>query len=304
MAASCYYLAQSAMSIELENLRPPRPERAIAGGLLLSTLYVGPLVLLALAWRRILIGLNGGRNRLPWQEALLVYTKTNLMKYLPGNLLGFVGRNFLLARIGFSHAVIAAGSALEVALALLACGALAVLLAWNELRLLIPSSGNWIVWGVLGGAAIGGLSLAARLGLRPASPAPPSDASGSMARQSLLPLSLSALGLQALAFLALGASFTLVFPLVLEAPIGSAEFRKTFAAFLVAWLLGFLTPGAPGGLGIKEATLVLLLSPTFGPEAAMASALIHRLVSVLGDLNAWLLSQALKRLCPSRFNPS
>jgi uncharacterized membrane protein YbhN (UPF0104 family) len=57
-------------------------------------------------------------------------------------------------------------------------------------------------------------------------------------------------------------------------------------AYLRAWLTGFAVPGAPGGLGVRESVLVLLLS---GADDAMAAPALGlglgmRLVSTLGDV--------------------
>lgn len=63
-------------------------------------------------------------------------------------------------------------------------------------------------------------------------------------------------------------------------------------AFSCAWLLGFVIPGAPGGLGVFEATAYELLQHNF-PSAIVFSAIaLYRLISILaetaGAAFAWL----------------
>ncbi|YAG05972.1 Flippase-like domain-containing protein [Nostoc sp. DSM 114167] len=65
-----------------------------------------------------------------------------------------------------------------------------------------------------------------------------------------------------------------------------------FGAFSCAWLLGFIIPGAPGGLGVFEATAYELLRHHF-PSALVFSAIaLYRLISILaetaGAALAWL----------------
>jgi uncharacterized membrane protein YbhN (UPF0104 family) len=55
------------------------------------------------------------------------------------------------------------------------------------------------------------------------------------------------------------------------------------AAGCAAWLCGFVVPGAPGGLGIREAVLTLLLTPLTGADTALLAALAFRAVTLLGD---------------------
>ena len=57
-------------------------------------------------------------------------------------------------------------------------------------------------------------------------------------------------------------------------------------AFALSWLLGVLVPLAPGGLGLREGSLVLSLGAAVGAGPATALALALRLVSFAGELVA------------------
>lgn len=65
------------------------------------------------------------------------------------------------------------------------------------------------------------------------------------------------------------------------------------AVFTLAWTMGFLTPGAPAGLGVREVLIVAGLSPVIGPPAAVGAAVLHRLVSAIGDILAFALGCSL-----------
>jgi hypothetical protein len=65
--------------------------------------------------------------------------------------------------------------------------------------------------------------------------------------------------------------------------------------FAFAWVAGFITPGAPGGLGVREAILVAGLSPVYGPGTAIALALIVRVCNVAADALGFLSGLALRR---------
>lgn len=70
---------------------------------------------------------------------------------------------------------------------------------------------------------------------------------------------------------------------------GLAPNDTTFAimrvtgVYAAAWLLGFLVPGAPAGLGIREVILFLGLAPILGPSQATTSSALLRVVTTLGD---------------------
>jgi len=70
--------------------------------------------------------------------------------------------------------------------------------------------------------------------------------------------------------------------------------------FAVAWIAGFLTPGAPAGLGVREVVLVAALTPVYGSETAVGAAAVLRVVTVLGDGLVFLEGLGLERLRPSK----
>ena len=54
-------------------------------------------------------------------------------------------------------------------------------------------------------------------------------------------------------------------------------------AFAVAWVAGFLTPGAPAGFGVRETILLVVLSPALGSGIAVGIAISLRAVTTLAD---------------------
>ena len=53
--------------------------------------------------------------------------------------------------------------------------------------------------------------------------------------------------------------------------------------FLLAWLIGFITPGAPGGIGVREASVLVTTSAIMGPGPALLFAAATRIVTLGGD---------------------
>jgi glycosyltransferase 2 family protein len=67
---------------------------------------------------------------------------------------------------------------------------------------------------------------------------------------------------------------------------GAPEPFFLVAAYAFAWLVGFLVVLAPGGLGVREATLIALLAPEFGLARATVIAVVLRFANIVGDLVA------------------
>jgi len=72
--------------------------------------------------------------------------------------------------------------------------------------------------------------------------------------------------------------------------------------FCAAWIAGMLTPGAPAGLGVREAILVQGLAPLIGQTGAVITTILFRVLTVAADLLAFIAGVALLRLFPGAKN--
>ena len=79
-------------------------------------------------------------------------------------------------------------------------------------------------------------------------------------------------------WLAFGLSFWLVFP------PDAGYLAQVIGAFSLSWLAGYVAFFAPGGIGVREVLLALLLGAFFkGGEVAIYAS-IHRLLWVLAEV--------------------
>ena len=69
-------------------------------------------------------------------------------------------------------------------------------------------------------------------------------------------------------------------------PVRGESFPTLVAAFSLAWVMGLVVPGAPGGIGVFEATAIPLLSGQFPVAIVLSSVAVYRLVSVLAEVAA------------------
>ena len=73
-------------------------------------------------------------------------------------------------------------------------------------------------------------------------------------------------------------------------------FAWLVGAYAFAWLLGFIVPLLPGGLGLRDATLAAFLAQTLGAGAGTAISLAMRLANTAGEFVAIGLVEAGYRL--------
>lgn len=68
------------------------------------------------------------------------------------------------------------------------------------------------------------------------------------------------------------------------------------ATYIVGWLAGLITPGAPAGIGVREWVLMFLLGGVAGEGEVLLAVLLARVVSVGGDFVFFLLALGLRIL--------
>lgn len=254
-------------------------------GLVMATLgYAACGVLLALIWWLSLRAAGLGSASL--SRASSAFLSSQLGKYLPGNVGHFAARHVLSRRHGASHRALVAATLLEALVLVAAAGTLAVLvirpLVAGGLEPMLEAA--WLA-PVAAALALGlGLALARARGWL--------DSELGLPR---LVLELgAAFGLAVAFFLASSGCFVLM-----SNSLGAVDWLPLVPWIAAAWLLGFLIPGAPGGLGIREFVLVLGLTPLVGEAQAALDALMFRLVTVGGDAlmtaigAAWLRKQSI-----------
>ncbi len=80
-------------------------------------------------------------------------------------------------------------------------------------------------------------------------------------------------------WLSFGVSFWLVFPHI------AANFLVPITgAFSLSWVVGYVTIFAPGGIGVREYLLTVLLTSFFSAEEVAIYATMHRLIWVLEEI--------------------
>jgi len=220
-------------------------------------------------WGWILQGLQIPVS-LTW--AVQVYLQTNLAKYLPGNVWHFYGRVRAIANLSSSPSLAILSVILDPLL--MAAGALILALGTGV------SPWQWL--------GLGGVLVIVhpvilnpvlqKLGQRKAQAAGLESTTATQLRtypwQPLLGETL---------FVVLrGTGFVLV--LAALQPLTLGQVPRLLSAFSWAWLLGLVVPGAPGGMGVFEATAIALMGSLGSPGVIFSAVALYRLLSILAEV--------------------
>jgi len=254
------------------------------------------LVINGLAWAGCL---RWFRLRPRWGLSVRAYLSTNLLKYLPGGIWHLAARVRLLGQDGrlldgpnssVATPLALAATLLDPLLAASAALALAAAVGWTAgwpllgllpLLLLVP---RWFqpLLQRLERSRERQLARAQRSAeAEPAATTSPESAGFVLPGYPLLPL--LALALFVLMRFGGFAACVLAFDQQLSLP-----WVGWLLGFALAWTAGLVVPGAPGGLGVFEAVLLLLLGGQVAEAPLLAVALSYRLVVTAADLLAAL----------------
>jgi uncharacterized membrane protein YbhN (UPF0104 family) len=215
-------------------------------------------------------------------EALGIFAVSQFAKYVPGNVAQHIGRVLLARQRGFDATPVAMTLVLEAAWAVGTGAVIAmftlVVVGGNQL-----APGHFVPWWQVALVALiafagppTGLHVLARF-----APAALSRRMGG--RDMVLPNFWAfawycGVATSSYAFLGLGVD-------LLARGLYGAEshFLMLTGIMSVAWLIGFLLPGAPAGLGVRELVLLGLLGRIYDPSTSAQLALLLRLVSTGAD---------------------
>lgn len=83
------------------------------------------------------------------------------------------------------------------------------------------------------------------------------------------------------------------------APVKLVALPTLVAAFSLAWVMGLIVPGAPGGIGVFETVAIALLNGLFSPAIILGSVACYRLVSTLAEVAGAAGISLFRRLQPT-----
>jgi uncharacterized membrane protein YbhN (UPF0104 family) len=211
------------------------------------------LVLVAYAlliegWRRVL---GAWDSHLPFPQAARIWFLSNLGKYVPGNIWSLTAMGVMARGRGLS-ALAAAGSSVIMQTVSLATGAAIVMITGAKLL------GQPVLVGV------SALILVVVLLSAPRFLPPLAVWIGSLMGRDILPPTVPATSIwtAAVASTISWLLYGLAFQLFVRGLLGtsSGEISSYIAVYTAAYLLGFISPIAPAGLGVREFTLAAFMT--------------------------------------------
>ena len=222
----------------------------------LALVYGLSNLMLAQAWHKLLQHL-GVSVAAPW--AICAFGVSQIAKYVPGNIFQLVGRQAMGAAAGLSHWPLAKSAVWELGLIAVA-GAMFGLLVLPVLteHIAALTSLTFFVASLITIVFVLNYLFSKAIVLA-------------------FLLYVSFLLLSGMLFLGL-------IELITENNvIKVTDWPALIGAYVVAWLVGLVTPGAPAGIGVRELALLFLLTGMVGEAELVMAVALGRLVTASGD---------------------
>jgi len=262
---------------------------------ILVIVYMMCVILECLPWRALIYEIAS--IKISFIEISVIFTKANILKYVPGNVFQYVGRNELAVKKDIKHSDVAFSTIIDVIWKLSTNCIVAILIYWNGMISWINYQGLSIqiivVALVVLCAIIAIVILLSRKfheqanRLRTKLKCINKKSFNFCLVRNFIFYSIQCVVTSIITFT--------IFKIVSPIEISMLDFRIYIGAILVAWIIGFVTLGAPGGLGVREAVLIFLLKDVMVDDIILLGVVISRVVSIVGDLAAFICIQIIYR---------
>ena len=217
---------------------------------------------------------NNTNLRIKYLDSFAYFVKTEVGKYLPGNVFHFVGRQLIASRLGISQKVM-----FKITFSLSVLLVIGTFFAGTMFGLLSTKPFSYIMLLIYAGLI------------------------GSVLYNCIFLKNIkrfTKIKINFFATLSLGIN-GLMMGIVIFTQLPEFHLKMFFEVaclYVVSWFLGFIVPGASGGLGVREGAFLMLakLNGTFIPESVIIFSVVTlRIFNIVTDIAAFLLSYYVKR---------
>ncbi len=248
------------------------------------------IFLVGYGWKIILEFVS--KKKIEMKEIIPIHLKSNIAKYLPGNVFEFVARNVLSTRFGISQQSVFFSSIIESALSIINfLIILLILISFNkidisnvkinleQIKLYLPilfTLGIIVSFFII-------IEIKKNHGNL-------YDAFRYLSIRSLFQYLLITNSIILISSL----MFYWIVHLIGSNTVISSSLLEISGIYLMSYFAGYIMPGAPGGLGVRESLLILLFQNKIPSQVVILSAALIRIIQITGDGIGYFISKKIK----------
>lgn len=263
---------------------------------IIYTILIG--LITSTVWDKLIIGFGG---KITFKESFVISGRAQIAKYIPSNIFQYFARHLLSKNIGIPNGVIINSLFIETVLFTLSSVIIFIISAivYGYKNFLFEGFDKLIVFTMIILTIIVVIAFLIFISTKFAP-----GIKEKLLRHNLI-VNLETLDLKKLSFYII---ICLILLMIFFLSTGtviwflnkylwnetSNSILFFIGAYAIAWVAGFITPGASGGIGVREAILVALLAPYTNQAKALVLVIVFRLVTIIGDLLFFLITYIFK----------
>ena len=262
--------------------------RTMPSLILVTVAIMATLLLGSICWKTWLSFFSN--KKVPVWATYSVYAKSNLAKYLPSNVVHYAMRQLYGTSLGIKQKELLFSSVLEIFCMALTALILSLALAKDVFIQFVSDSFQraWLLPVLI--IVVAALVVGAILFLRK---------KNISASEILSYLKQKAFRLSLIFVICLIACNLTIYGTTLLILLSPSVDIGTYGLLIissgiVSWFIGFITPGVPGGIGVREAVMLLMLSPVIPDDIIIFAAVVQRLAFIFSDVVSWVIGKAIE----------
>jgi len=255
------------------------------------------LILSGYIWNKIVFIFSD--KKIPYSKSFPVFAKSNMLKYIPGNIFQYVGRNKLAIDNNISHVDVACATILDTILGISFMTLISAYVLGEDIANLLRQYGkSFLVLIALGIAVIILIAILVYKfrGKLSAYLSRYKKIITERKKYLLLPLSYYILS----PCITLIVNFIVAY-LLFPNTLSTNMLFSIAGAYGISWVIGFITPGAPGGIGIRE-SVMLLITGAMLEESILIYVLIFRFSGVIADFIGFIIGLCVELILKQKRN--
>jgi len=236
-------------------------------------------------------------KRIDYMDIIEVYTKSNIYKYVPGNVFQYIGRNELASKRNIPHIKVAIATFLDVICNVISAFALSLFFLYD---FTIKYIGEIDIKFILILMIFFLVCITVIIVMKERIVNYLIEKNIRFTRKYIYTFFKCFL-YYIFSMIITSLMYCIVVFGILKIPISFNLFINLFSAYILSWLVGFITPGAPAGIGIKEAVMVAVTGGLLNQPSIALSMIIIRILTTISDFIAYLIVSINRKLCKNNY---
>lgn len=283
----------SIIKMDINVSKLPNKESVLLWSVLGIILTVISLFVLSYSWMQPFQWL--GKKKINFLSVCTIYLKSNIGKYLPGNVAHYVERNLFAINIGVRQIYVAISSGLECIVLVITALVISILFSYKELVVVFERVGvlKWIKLVLIIGVIFFIIVSIIVMRIPQVKKILADIKEKASVGQGLVVLMKMVL-CDIIVLYGNGMCFSIICWSVSGTTIDTKQFIYFINCYVLAWVVGYCIPGAPGGIGVRELVIILLIQNIVNSDLVVLTALIHRVITIIGDALGYGISIGMK----------